>query len=117
MAKKERYYENTIFIIVADHNTRIFGDYLVPIHKFHIPAVILRTNITPSIYDKLCNQIDIAPTLLNMMSMDIEISMPGWDLFHLPEAIPRRAIMYFYIVDAFRSGDDVVILQSKGETI
>jgi len=117
MAKKEKYYENTIFIIVADHNTRTFGDYLVPIHKFHIPAVILGPNIDPSVYSKLCSQIDLAPTLFDMMGLDIETPMPGRNLLQLPAETPGRSIMQFHSINAFRSGDDVVILQPKGKTI
>jgi len=117
MAKKEAYYKNTIFVIVADHNTRTYGDYLVPIHKFHIPAVILGPNITPSRYNKLCSQIDLAPTLLDLMGMDVETPMIGRDLLKLPEATPGRAIMQFDVKNAFRVGDKVVILQSKGKSI
>ncbi len=117
MAKKEDYYKNTIFVIVADHNTRTFGDYLVPIHKFHIPAVILGPNITPSRYNKLCSQIDLAPTLLDLMGMDVETPMIGRDLLKLPEATPGRAIMQFHDKNAFRVGNKVVILQPKGETV
>lgn len=34
MAKQEEYYKNTIFIVIADHNTRTYGNNLVPIDKF-----------------------------------------------------------------------------------
>lgn len=117
MAKKETYYENTIFVVVADHNTRTFGDYLVPIHKFHIPAIILGPNVSPSIYDKLCSQIDLMPTVLDLMGLDVETPMPGRDLLKLPDSIPGRSIMQFHNVNAFRVGQDVVILQPKGKTL
>lgn len=117
LAKNEKYFENTIFLIVADHNTRTYGDHLVPIHKFHIPAVILGPNIKPSIYNKLCSQIDLAPTLFDLMGLDIETPMPGRDLLQLPEATPGRSIMQYHSINAFRSGNDVVILQPKVKTI
>lgn len=117
MAKKEKYYDNTIFIIVADHNTRTFGNNLVPINKFHIPAVILGPNIKPSIYSKLCSQIDLAPTLFDLMGLDIETPLPGRNLMQLPEEVLGRSIMQFHSINAFRSGNNVVILQPKGKTI
>ena len=43
--KKEAYYKNTIFIVIADHNTRTYGKNLVPINKFHIPALIIGPNV------------------------------------------------------------------------
>ncbi|MEO8933854.1 MAG: LTA synthase family protein, partial [Xanthomarina sp.] len=106
-----------IFIIVADHNTRTFGDYLVPIHKFHIPAIILGPEISPSIYEKLCSQIDLAPTVLDLMGLDVETPMPGRDLLKLHDSIPGRAIMQFHDINAFRKGDDVVILQPKSKAM
>ena len=117
LAKKEAYYKNTIFVVVADHNTRTFGDYLVPIHKFHIPAIILGPDVSPSIYAKLCSQIDLMPTVLDLMGLDIETPMPGRDLFKLPDSIPGRSIMQFHSINAFRVGQEVVILQPKGETV
>ncbi len=35
MAKKENYYENTVFLIIADHSTRLRGQDLVPINRTH----------------------------------------------------------------------------------
>ena len=117
MAKNEDYYKNTIFVIVADHNTRTFGDYLVPIHKFHIPAIIVGPEVDPSIYTKLCSQIDLAPTVLNLMGLDVETPMAGRDLLTLPDSIPGRAIMQFHETNAFRNGNDVVILQPKSSAV
>lgn len=31
LAKKEDYFKNTVFIVIADHNTRTYGKHLVPI--------------------------------------------------------------------------------------
>ena len=39
-ARQSDYWENTLFLVVADHDTRVYGDALVPIDKFHIPGVI-----------------------------------------------------------------------------
>jgi phosphoglycerol transferase len=117
MAKNESYYKNTVFVIVADHNTRTFGDYLVPIHKFHIPAIILGPDINPSIYDKLCSQIDLGPTILDLIGLDVKIPMPGRDLLQLADSIPGRAIMQFHNINAFRSGNDVIILQPKSKAV
>ncbi len=117
LAKNEAYFKNTIFLVVADHNTRTYGNNLVPVHKFHIPAIILGPEITPSQYTKLCSQIDLAPTLLDLMGMDVETPMPGRDLLQLPDSIPGRAIMQFHTINAFRNDNDVVILQPKSKAV
>lgn len=112
LAKKEKYFENTIFIVIADHNTRTYGQHLVPINKFHIPALIIGPGVAKGkTYDKLASQIDIPPTLLNLIGLDIASPMPGRDLFKLPEETKGRAIMQFHNNNAFRVGNQVVILQ------
>lgn len=111
LAKSEDYYKNTIFIVVADHNTRTYGNHLVPIDKFHIPALIIAPQLTPSRYDKLCSQIDLPVTLAALVGKNFEVPMVGRDLTTLADSIPGRAIMQFHNINAFRVEDEVVILQ------
>jgi phosphoglycerol transferase MdoB-like AlkP superfamily enzyme len=118
LAKKEAYFKKTIFIVIADHNTRTNGKHLVPIHKFHIPALIIGPNIKEGdVYKKLCSQIDMAPTLLNMIGVKVNTPMVGRNLLQLPENIPGRAIMQFHDINAFRVEDQVVIMQPYVEPL
>lgn len=118
MAKKEDYFKNTLFIVVADHNTRTYGKHLVPIHKFHIPALIIAPGVAKgSKYDKLCSQIDLAPTILDMIGMKVETPMPGRNLKKLKDDVIGRSIMQFHDINAFRVGDQVVIMQPKKEPL
>lgn len=118
MAKKEAYFKNTIFLVIADHNTRTYGKNLVPINKFHIPALLIGPNIPKDTkYKKLCSQIDIAPTLLNFIGMDIINPMPGRNLMQLAANVPGRAIMQFHNNNAFRIENQVVILQPNKEPL
>lgn len=118
MAKKEAYFKNTIFIVIADHNTRTYGKNLVPINKFHIPALIIGPGVGKGItYNKLSSQIDIPPTLLDMIGMDVTNPMPGRDLLKLPESTIGRSIMQFNGNNAFRVGNQVVILQPFKEPV
>ena len=118
LAKKEAYFKKTIFIVIADHNTRTNGKHLIPIHKFHIPALIIGPNIKEGdVYKKLCSQIDMAPTLLNMIGVKVNTPMVGRNLLQLPENIPGRAIMQFHDINAFRVEDQVVIMQPYVEPL
>ena len=40
-AKQAPYWANTLFLVVADHDARVFGASLVPIERFRIPGLIL----------------------------------------------------------------------------
>lgn len=118
LAKKEDYYKNTIFVVIADHNTRTYGKNLVPVNKFHIPALIIGPNVpNGKKYNELCSQIDIAPTLLDIAGMDVEIPTPGRNIFDVKKGTKGRAIMQFHDTNAFRVEDQVVILQPHKEPL
>lgn len=118
LAKKEPYYKNTIFLVVADHNTRTYGKNLVPIHKFKIPGLIIGPNVPKGEkYNKLASQIDLGPSLLNLVGIKNINPMPGRDLFRLGADVPGRSIMQFNNINAFRIEDQVVILQPSKEPL
>ena len=118
LAKKEDYFKNTVFIVIADHNTRTYGKNLVPINKFRIPGLIIGPDIPHGkTYDKLVSQIDIPPTLLSMVGIKSEHPMPGRNIQTLPDSVPGRSIMQFYDISAFRIEDQVVFLQPFKEPL
>ena len=117
LAKREDYYKNTVILIVSDHNTRTYGKHLVPIHKFKIPALIIGPEINESKYSKLASQIDLPPTLLDLIGINTVTPMPGRDLLQLPDSVPGRAIMQFHNINAFRVENSVVVLQPGKEPL
>ncbi|MCV5334742.1 sulfatase-like hydrolase/transferase, partial [Escherichia coli] len=52
-AKKSSYWDDTIFIVIADHDARVFGANLVPVKHFHIPALIIGKDIQPRKDDRI----------------------------------------------------------------
>src|SRR5690606_2219760 len=40
-ARQSHYWDNTLFLVVADHDARVGGKILVPLQHFHIPVMIL----------------------------------------------------------------------------
>ncbi len=111
LAKGADYFDNTIFLVVADHNTRTWGNDLVPVDKFHIPGLIIGPGVPARSYDKLASQIDLPATLLSLMGLEAAHPMVGRDLLALPEDVPGRAMMQFYKTNALRVGDRVVVHQ------
>jgi len=108
-AQKSPYWDNTIFLVVADHEDRVFGDALVPIKYFHIPALILGADVKPEHYNKVASQMDLAPTVLSLMGIDSIHPMQGRDLLQVPNDDPGRAVMQFGNNQAYMVGDQVVI--------
>ncbi len=118
LAKKEAYYKNTIFVVIADHNTRTYGKNLVPVNKFHIPALIIAPNVEKGItYDNLASQMDIPSTVLALSGITTKTPMPGRNLLKLPKGIKGRTIMLFHETYAFRVEDDIVILNPNAKPL
>jgi phosphoglycerol transferase MdoB-like AlkP superfamily enzyme len=109
-AKKEAYWKDTVFLIVADHDNRVYGDSLVPIKKFHIPGLILGADIQPKRIKAIASQIDLGPTLLSMIGVSSEHPMIGRD-FAKDSETPGRALMQFDNYFAWLEGSSATILR------
>ena len=111
-AMQSSYWDNTIFIVIADHNSRVYGNALVPVERFHVPGLILGGPIKPDVITTQVSQIDIPPTLLSMIGVSGEHPMIGRDLTIAENrAANGRSIMQFYKVQAYREGDDIVVFR------
>ncbi|MFA6009301.1 MAG: LTA synthase family protein [Desulfobacteraceae bacterium] len=115
-ARKSPYWANTVFLVVADHNSHVGGESLVPVPRFRIPALIIGPGVKPSVYNEIASQIDLPPTLLSIMGISCDTPMIGRDLTDKPASLPGRAILQFYKNQAYMTDDQVVILQ-PGEKI
>ncbi len=115
LAKHEEYYKNTIFVVVADHDTRVDGVEFVPIDRFHIPGLIIGPGVPKRYHDGVASQIDLLPTLLHLMGIESRHPMIGRDLMAVPANEPGRALMQYGMNNAFMVGNKVVIHQPKGE--
>ncbi len=110
-AKKSTYWDNTIFLIVADHDSRVAGAELVPIEHFHIPAVIIGKDIKAKQDSRLTSQIDLAPTLLSLAGVSGIHPMIGHDLTQIIPHEKLRALMQYDKNFAYITRDNKVFLQ------
>ncbi len=109
-AKQQDYWKDTVFLIVADHDNRVYGDSLVPVKKFHIPGLILGADIAPRRIATIASQIDLAPTLLSLMGVSSTHPMIGRDLAADSDS-PGRAMLQFDNYYAWLEGDSATILR------
>lgn len=113
-AKKQAYWKDTVFLIVADHDNRVYGDSLVPIKKFHIPGLILGADVKPKRIDTIASQVDLAPTLLSLLGVSSSHPMIGRD-FVKDSTTPGRALIQFNDYFAYLEGSHATVLR-PGQT-
>jgi phosphoglycerol transferase MdoB-like AlkP superfamily enzyme len=85
-AKKEAFWTNTVFVVVADHGARVYGSQEIPIFSYEIPLVILGPAVVkePKQLGMLGNSLDVSPTILGLIGRPYETMFFGRDLFHDP---------------------------------
>ncbi|MCW8824807.1 MAG: LTA synthase family protein [Gammaproteobacteria bacterium] len=110
--KEKSYYSDTIFLIVADHDTRAHGASLIPINKFQIPALIIAPGVEPSEYEAIASQLDLPPTILSLMGIDSIHPMIGHDLT-IDNPKHGRALMQFQSTFGYMRDDQVAIFQPE----
>ncbi|OCL87909.1 Lipoteichoic acid synthase 2 [Aliarcobacter thereius] len=108
LAKKEEYYKNTIFVVVADHNVRVYGDEIVPIDMFQIPAAIIAEGVKSQVFTKLSSQSDILATALDLLGLDLSYPILGNSIFK--DNKQEINLMLFDETYAYRKGDKVAIM-------
>lgn len=116
-AKSRRYWENTLFLIVADHDTRAYGNELVPIKNFHIPGLILGADLAPRTIIRVASQIDLPVTLLSLMGISANHPMIGRDHAGESNEEEGRAFMQFSDNYCMMEGEELVILQPHKEPV
>ena len=109
--------QNSVILVVADHDARVMGESLVPIERFHIPGFIISPDIAPKQDDTLVSQIDLAPTLLSLLGIDLPNPMIGQDLTQLSVDYQGRVMMQYANNQAFVYHDRAVVLQADKKPV
>lgn len=95
LAKKQPWYDNTIFVILADHCASSAGKTQLPLDKYRIPAMIYAPkDLAPQQFDKMISQIDVLPTLLGILNINYNSKFFGTDV--LKESYVPRAFIATY---------------------
>ncbi|GGP64047.1 hypothetical protein GCM10009347_32450 [Shewanella algicola] len=112
-AKRSEYWKDTIFLVVADHDSRVGGDALVPVSRFRIPGLILGEGIDIKRDARVASQIDMPPTLLSLMGISDNYPMLGRDLTKAPDDWKGRALMQYDKNFGLLEGSQITILQPE----
>lgn len=110
------YFKNTIFLVVADHGTRVSGDQLIPLFKFEIPAMIYGPpDLVPvKVIRNLASQVDLMPTVLALTGRAWTHPMMGRNLLEGAGADSEhhgRALLQYENHFGYWKDDGLVVLR------
>jgi phosphoglycerol transferase MdoB-like AlkP superfamily enzyme len=113
-AKGKPWFDNTLFVFVADHTAGSAGVEDLPVNNYQIPLWIYAPKmIEPREDSKLASQIDLAPTLLGLLNFDYTSTFFGRDLLKQDDLPPRVLIGNYQHLGLF-DGSDLAILSPRG---
>ena len=114
-ASEKPWFDETVFVIVADHCASSAGKTSIPVDMYHIPAIVYSPGfIAPQRVGKLCSQIDLMPTLFSLLHFSYDSRFYGQDI--LAPDFRERAFMATY-QDLGYYADGVLTVLSPVERI
>ena len=114
-AKTKPWFKDTLFVIVADHCASVAGKTKLPVAKYHIPLFFYAPDILPAgHYNRIASQIDIVPTLLDVLGAKGEDHFYGQSMFEAAaEKQPERAFISNYQQLGYYKNDTLIALSPK----
>ncbi len=115
-AKKKPWFDNTIFVFVADHCAGSAGNTDMPLWRYQIPAIFFAPKIIkPQIFAKNVSQIDLAPTLMGILNLSYKSKFFGTDVLNNGKTIDSRSFVSTYSDIGYFKGDKLYLLKPKKE--
>lgn len=112
-ARKKPWFDDTIFVFVADHTAGSAGKEDLPIRNYQIPLFIYAPKFIPAREEgQLASQIDLAPTLLGLLHLNYESTFFGRNLL-VPSSLPPRVLVGNYQHLGLFDGKDLAILSPR----
>lgn len=117
-SKSKPWFKDTVFVIVADHCASVAGKTKLPVDKYHIPLFLYAPDMLPaSHYSRVASQIDIVPTLLDVLGTKGAENFYGQSLFKAAaDKQPERAFISNYQSLGYLKNNTLIVLSPKQKT-
>src|SRR5262245_10368942 len=115
-ARAKSWFDDTLFVITADHGANARGTTRIPVDKYLIPLFVYAPrHVAPRRVERLMSQIDIPPTLLGLLDFDYYSKFFGRDVLNSPPG-SDRAFVANYQTLGYLARDRMVLLQPRRKT-
>lgn len=109
-ASAKPWFDDTLFVITADHTASAAGKTDLPVERYHIPMIwYAPKHVAPGRMDRLMSQIDVPTTLLGWLGIDYESRFFGYNMFTLEPGRERAFISNFQTLGYMRDNRVVVL--------
>lgn len=113
-ARKHPWFKDTVFIIVADHCASAAGKTKLPVNGYHIPLIFYAPDmLPPGQNSRVASQIDIPPTILDVLGLVGDDHFYGESLFEQPKNGTERAFISNYQELGYLKNGHLVVLGPK----
>jgi phosphoglycerol transferase MdoB-like AlkP superfamily enzyme len=113
-ARTRPWFDDTVFVIVADHTSSARGKTDLPVEGFHIPLVVYSPrHVAARTVDYVASQIDVAPTILALLNFSYRSRFFGQDIL-TEGASHQRALLGNYQTVGYLEDGMLVELRPKG---
>jgi phosphoglycerol transferase MdoB-like AlkP superfamily enzyme len=100
-AKKEKYFNNTIFVFIGDHGIRGNAGNMFPkawtnnaLTCFHVPLLFYSPALLQHArHTMICSQVDVLPTIAGIAGISYTNATMGRDLLHLNDTTSNTAFL------------------------
>jgi phosphoglycerol transferase MdoB-like AlkP superfamily enzyme len=104
-ARAKPWFNDTLFVFIADHCASVAGKTRLPVEKYHIPLIMYAPALLrPAIFDQTLSQIDVVPTLLDMLGADGRDAFFGTSVFRQTPAEGRAFISNYQELGYLKHG-------------
>jgi phosphoglycerol transferase MdoB-like AlkP superfamily enzyme len=80
-SRSHSWFDDTLFVIVADHGARVYGREQIPVKTYEIPLLLYAPGrLAANKVNSVMSQIDIAPTVLGLLGLPYQASFYGHDM-------------------------------------
>ncbi len=115
-SRNKPWFDNTIFVLVADHCAGSAGNTDLPLWRYQIPAIFYAPKILkPQNIDKAVSQIDLAPTLFGIMNMSYKSKFFGTDVLTNKKTLDHRIFVSTYSDAGYFKNNKLYLLKPKKE--
>ena len=104
-ARSKPWFDDTLFVFIADHCASVAGKSKLPVANYHIPLIFYAPKLLqPGSYAPMMSQIDLAPTLVEVLGKSGDDHFFGRSVFEAGAPLERAFISNYQELGYLKNG-------------